>query len=367
MPTSFETRTSLTACIHLPRAGAFVQWLVALWGDTGVEVLQPTPERVQFVLADVGWVALVVEGPRRLYCEVHTTTAALGETMQLSVAETLGEFAEDMAWPDESWDIVWAGQPPRSPAQLQVLEVVSSQPISAQMRRVRLQGEGVCAFVDGGLHVRLVLPTPGQTPVWPTLQSDGRLLWAAGQTRLPRRTYTIRAVDPKGLWMDIDVLLHLDSASASPGASWAEQALPGSSVGLISPASGQAVRASHYLMVADACALPAAARMLETAKPSRPPALLLWVANPAERTAFDLPRHIATPEWICAGIPGESGAEIAQVLDWLAQQDWQRPDTLCWVAGGLPLTQAVRRWMANHRRDHGVDPSLRVLIHTYWR
>lgn len=367
MDTIVETRTPLSACISLPRAAAFVQWLVALWRDKGVEVNQLAPDRVQLVLPEIGWVALEVAGSRQLHCQIQTATAAMGETMQLSVTEYLGEYAEEMAWPDGSWDIVWAGHAPRSPAQLQVLQVVSNRALSPLMRRLRLQGDRVQAFADGGLHVRLVLPVPGQAPAWPVVLGDGRLQWGAGETRLARRTYTIRAIDSEALWMDVDVLLHLDSDAPSPGASWAAQAQPGSSVGVISPASGLALRAAHYVMVADACALPAAARLLQAAAPFGEPALLLWVADASERSAFDVPADVVQPQWICSGEPGASAPEIAQVLDWLAQQDWQRADTVCWVAGGLPLTQAVRRWMAERRQDPTTAPGLRVLVHTYWR
>ncbi|QIL74354.1 siderophore-interacting protein (plasmid) [Diaphorobacter sp. HDW4B] len=358
-----ENSKPLTAQITLPRAAAFVEWLVDHWRDKGVEIRHVEPERVQMVLAEVGMVELQVAGARKLGCAVQTVTLQMGELMQLSLTEHLGEFADEMDWPDGSWNIVWNGQSPRSPAQLHVMNVISNHALTPQMRRVRLQCDDLGAFANAGLHVRMLLPAPGHEPAWPTLTDDGRLQWPPGKPRMARRTYTIRDIDEAASWIDIDVLLHADGDGASPGSVWAENAQPGSSVGVLSPASGLLPRAAHYVLMADACALPAAARMAQMLPADHTTSLLLWVANDAERAAFDVLPTLVQPDWICAGAPGASSPEIARVLDWLARQNYHRPDTVLWVAGGLPLTQAVRRWLA----DQPALPSVRKMIHTYWR
>ena len=361
----------LDALIQLPRAAAFVQWLVSHWRDEGIAVEQPAPERVLLSLAGVGAVELQVTATRQLAVLLRPATPRMGELMQLSLTEHLGEFADEMRWPDGSWHVAWSGQTPRSSAQLQVLQVQSNQAITPCMRRLRLQGEGVLALADGGLHVRMLLPLPGQAPAWPTVQSDGRLQWQPGQPRLPRRTYTIRAIDLEQRWIEVDVLLHRDNESegnginASPGSSWAEQAQPGSAVGVLSPAGGLLLNAARVVLVADACALPAAARMLQAASAGASLDVLLWVADEAEQAALDVEPTSAQIDWICAGKPGASAPEIARVLQWLSQRPWpdSHPDTVLWVAGGLPLTQAVRRWTAEQAILRGV----RTMIHTYWR
>ena len=377
MNTDVEKSAPLIARITLPRVTGFVDWLVGLWRDKGVEIHRIEPERVQLVLAQVGTVELRLSTARQLDCAIQAITPQLGEVLQLSLTEHVGEFADEMAWPDGSWTIVWQGESPRSPAQLQVLQVVSNRALTPQMRRLRLQGGDLSAFVNGGLHVRMLLPQAARQPAsesakepaWPTLLSDGRLQWPVGSSRMPRRTYTIREVGDDASWIDIDVLLHVDDAvdaadgGAAPGSRWAEFAQPGSSVGVLSPPSGMLPRAAHHVLMADACALPAAARMARMLPQEQSPAMLLWVANEAEQAAFDVPSTVARPDWICDGQPGASALEIARVLDWLARQDFQRPETLLWVAGGLPLTQAVRQWAADQPSLAGV----RIMIHTYWR
>jgi len=365
---------ALEARITLPRAAAYVQWLVRHWRDEGVDVEEPAPGEVRLSLADVGVVELTVAATRQLDCRLAPASARMGELMQLSLTEHLAEFADEMAWPDGSWEVVWSGQAPRSPGQLQVLQVCSNRALTPQMRRLRLQGDGVRAFADG-LHVRMLLPIPGEAPAWPEVQQDGRLQWPLGKPRMPRRTYTIRAINFEEQWMDVDVLLHPDAkpdvqadgpaaAGASPGAGWALQAAPGSTVGVLSPAGGLAPRAARRVLVADACALPAAARLVQAAPDTPPSGLLLWVANPQERTAWDVEAASGVdPTWICSGVPGASPAEIDQILRWLALQDWSGADTVLWVAGGLPLTQAVRSWVASQPYLARV----RCMIHTYWR
>ncbi len=372
METFTDTRFCYAACFTLPRASTFVQWLVDLWRDKGVEIRQVTPDAVQLVLAEAGMVSLQLQGTRSINCRVDAISADMGERLQLSLIEFLGEFADNMGWPDGSWGIAWDGQAPRSPAQLQVLHVQSNRAISPRMRRLRLHGD-LGNFANGGLHVRMLLPPceadTGVAPAWPTLQDDGRLQWPPGQARMARRTYTIRDIDVDAAWMDIDVLLHPSGGGAdgepvdAPGSDWAAQARPGNLVGMLSPGSGVLPIAQRYVMVADACALPAAARMLQNLTCGASTALLLWVAQDDERSAFDVPVSRVQPHWICSGEPGASAPEITQVLAWLDQQNWPGSDTVLWVAGGLPLTQAVRRWVA----ETPVLGKVRKMVHTYWR
>ena len=360
---STGTCQPLTATIDLPRAAAFVDWLVAHWRDEGIAV-EHTAEHVRLALADVGVVELAISTTRCITCRLQPATVRMGELMQLSLTEHLAEFADEMRWPEDSWELVWSGQTPRSRAQLQVLQVHSNRALTPHMRRLRLQGPGVQALADGGLHVRMLLPQGDAAPAWPTVLGDGRMRWQGGKPRLPRRTYTIRAIDFDASWIDIDVLLHPAGEAESPGARWAAQAQPGSEVGVLSPAGGLLLRAERLVMVADACAMPAAARMAQAAQ-GKAMALLLWVADAAERAAFDVPPALVQPDWLCTGVPGASAPELAQVLQWLDTQHWHdgSSDTVLWVAGGLRLTQAVRHWAAAQPTLRGV----RTLIHTYWR
>lgn len=363
MDTTASTSSSLQGSITIPRAAAFVQWLTSLWRDKGVGISEPEPDVVLLTLEEVGALQLRVLASRKLECQIDPTTAPMGGLLQLSLTEYLGEYADEIGLPDGSWNIAWEGQAPRSPTQLHILQVVSNRALSPQMRRLRLQCSDIQPFVEAGIHIRMLLPTTGAEPAWPALQEDGRLLWPPGKPRMARRTYTIRAVDVPGSWIDVDVLLHADADGPSPGSLWAEHAVPGSTVGALSPARGLPARAGHHVFVADACALPAAARMVEMLPPDQTVALLLWVAHAQERVTFDVLPSRVQAQWICGGEPGASAPEIAQVLQWLGSQSWHGADTALWIAGGLPLTQAARTWTATQPQLVGVQK----MVHTYWR
>lgn len=377
---SHETMPALqrSATIRVPKAQAFVDWLLQHWREEGVHVTQPQPGHLHLALADVGQVELVLASSRQVDCRLQPVSPRMGDVLQLSLAEHLAEFAEEAGWPEAGWSIHWAGasgEAARSAAQLQVMQVVAATALTPRMRRLRLQGPGVVAL-QGGLHVRLLLPGAdagagaGRDPVWPVVQTDGRLQWPAGQPRWPRRTYTVRTFDVDHHWIEVDALLHAESAAQgdAPGTRWAQQAVVGSPVGVLSPAGGLLPQAGRCVLVADACALPAAARIVQALPHGAAAQVLLWVADAAERAAWGATGAPAQLTWLEGGLPGASQLEIAQVLQWLQQQfaDVHHParsGTVLWVAGGLPLTQAVRRWVAGQPAMAGV----RSLIHTYWR
>ncbi|WP_021027346.1 siderophore-interacting protein [Comamonas sp. B-9] len=356
------------AHIHLPQAGAFVDWLLQHWRDEGIDVSQPQAGTLLLALADVGTARLQQTSASGIDCLLQPVAPRMGELMQLSLAEHLAEFADQMAWVEGSWELVWEGDAPPATSRLQVMRVLSNQALSPRMRRIRLAAGDISAFAPSGLHVRMLLPEPGQAPAWPTLADGNRLHWPAGKPALARRTYTISAMDPEEGWLEVDALLHhgtghSDPHMAGPGAVWAASAEPDSEVGVLSPAGGMVSQAQHCVLVADACALPAAARIAQARRAYPSTTVLLWVSDAQEQAAL-LPAFSGiNVTWLRGGVPGASQLEIAQVLQWLAQQDWHPHDTVLWVAGGLPLTQAVRRSAARL-------PSLvqiKSLVHTYWR
>lgn len=356
------------ACIRLPKTGPFVDWLVQHWREEGIDVAQPETGVVLLALAEVGTVELRQVSNRQLDCVLEPVASRMGELMQLSLSEHISQFADEQAWPEGSWELVWEGSRPRAAAGLQVMRVVSNQVLSPSMRRIRLEAGDLSAFVQGGLHVRMLLPVLGQQPEWPVLLDDGRLQWPLDKPRLARRTYTISAINFEETWLEVDALLHHSPASSdlqtsAPGATWAAGVQPGSEVGVLSPAGGLLPQAAHCVLVADACALPAAARIVNAQPAGSTLQLLLWVTNAQEQAALAPQFAGMHVTWLHGGFPGASQLEIAQVLQWLALQEWQRPDTALWVAGGLPLAQAVRRWVSGQPSL----ASLRSMIHTYWR
>lgn len=362
-----------SAQLQLPDAAAFTRWFAAHLEDEEVQVLHTEPPgSVHLQLDQVGSLELRLTGGSRIACELQAVDGRMAQLMQLSLGEHLQQFAEQLCIPAAQWCIAWesdrdSGSAGDSPS-LNVWRVLSNQVLTPHMRRLRLQAQAQKGFEDlapDGLHVRLLLPTPGAMPQWPLIDADGRLLWPHGAPRLPRRSYTIRARDPRTRAIDIDVLLHAREGGGplAPGARWGMTAAAGDEVGVLSPSGGRVPQADRLILLADACGLPAVARILEDAQPGRQAYAWCWVDSPQECRALpaQLQRHVT---WFCAGRPGASEEGIAAVRAWLQQQDWSQPQgTQLWAAGGQAMAVAIRQWA----RGHAPAASVRRLVSSYWR
>src|SRR5690606_36373167 len=148
-----------------------------------------------------------------------------------------------------------------TPAFFREITVVSSSRIAPHLHRVRFAGVDLERFAHGGLHIRLLLPPEGRSPVWPSLGADGLLAWPSGEDALTVRVYTIRAIDAVAGWIDVDFVLH--PGSDSPAALFAQNAVAGDVIGMIGPGGGHIPEAENLLLLGDDTALPAIARILE--------------------------------------------------------------------------------------------------------
>ncbi|GAB2464011.1 siderophore-interacting protein [Comamonas humi] len=366
----------LHAHLCLPDAAVFTRWFAVHLQEEEVQAHWIAPEgSVRFLLDQVGSLSLQLEGASAIRAELRAADARMAQLMRLSLGEHLQEFADEAGLAAAQWRVDWREEPtgvqsaPAHSPGLHILRVASNTAISPRMRRIRLQAQhpadAPAVFAQGGLHVRMLLPHPGTNPSWPTVDADGRLHWPKGAAPLPRRTYTIRALDAAARSMDIDVLVHGEHGGAelSPGAQWARSARTGDPVAVLSPAGGRLPQAQRLVLVADACALPAAARIVESTQGQVH--ALCWVESQAERAALEgygLGPH--SVDWLCAEHPGQSPQGIAQVLAWLARQDWTQPQGLeLWAAGGHAMGNAIRQWV---RGNPALAP-VRRTIASYWR
>ncbi|HUZ74892.1 MAG TPA: siderophore-interacting protein [Stellaceae bacterium] len=143
-----------------------------------------------------------------------------------------------------------AGRPALSEAEIErrrgrpwTLAVVSAMNIAPRMRRVRLTADNLDAF----------RPRPGQEIVLQIPQ-------AAGEPA--RRHYTIRNFDPQTRAIDVDFVLHGDSAA---GVRWALDARPGQAIDIRGPRGriALAAGADWHLFSGDETALPAIFALVE--------------------------------------------------------------------------------------------------------
>ncbi len=143
--------------------------------------------------------------------------------------------------------------------------------------RVRIAATNLAPFAISGLHLRLLQPPKGRTPVWPTVSDTGRTVWATGEDALHDPVYTIRAIDAVAGWLDVDIFLHGRGRTCR----WASAVRPGDEVGLTGPGGGYLPTARTLVLAGDETALPAIARILETVAADTTGQALILVPSPA--------------------------------------------------------------------------------------
>ncbi len=358
----------MKADVQLPQAQQFIHWFAKHLEDEEVRVEWIAPQgSMRFEIEQVGSVRMLLESSSHIDCELHAANTRMEHLMRLSLAEHLQQFAEMQGLAEADWSLRWRDLSSNEPAvekpRLHRMRVLSNIALTPRMRRITLQADDVTPFLGGGLHVRMLLPQEGRVDVVPTMDDDGRLHWPEGAEPLARRTYTIRAFNQATATIDIDALLHGDGLHAAPGSDWAQSARVNSEVLVLSPAGGRMPTAKRLVLVADACAVPAVARILESLDSTQSASVLCWVAANEERAM--LPAHLAAQvDWIYSGTPGASPEGITAVLDWLAARDWSAPQDLeLWAAGGHAMADAVRRWA----RSASPMKDVRKLVGSYWR
>lgn len=195
----------------------------------------------------------------KLLIELTSPSRSALEMSRTDLAEHLFYFAGE-----NPFSLEWSE--PAVPVTLPNLHhvtVLDAHDISPRMRRVRFSCGDVTPFIGGEMHVQLLVPPHGRTPVWPSYRADGRVNWPDGEDALLVRAYTIRSVDADRGELCIDFLQHPAPGIATPGADFARDAQPGMQVALLGPGSGKLPDADTLFLAGDEAALPAIARIIE--------------------------------------------------------------------------------------------------------
>lgn len=238
-------------------------------------------------------------------------------------------------------------------APFRLLTVIGAEQVKPRMRRVRLAGADMGRFAAlGGLHVRLLLPTPANPdPVWPVQGPDGLPHWPDPARRPAARIYTIRALDVAAGWIDIDFVLH---AADGIAADWARAAAPGDTVGVIGPLGRPLKAADWYGLAADESGLPALARILEGLPLSAQGEALILAQDETEQQNLSAPTGVRL-RWFFRS-RGESLVVAARNLTFPTDQS-----VYGWFAGEASDVEALRPiWKAALGAD-------RCVVAAYWR
>lgn len=157
------------------------------------------------------------------------------------------------------------------------MTVIGTERIGCHMQRLRLSGDDLGRFdTFENLHIRLYVPeTRKNQPLEPVLGYNGRT--QAPASGYSMRYYTIRRINAKEGWMDIDFVLH---DAVGPACTFARQACIGDMCGISGPCGLSVRPADTYLLAGDETALPAIARILEGCIPEKRGCVLIKTHDP---------------------------------------------------------------------------------------
>lgn len=226
---------------------------------------------------DFGSGTITTEGARfsvKLNCVDENTLVAV----KSMVAEHLIEFTGDKSL-DFSWQGDGAGQ--RNIRNLHEMRVVRGYNITPRMRRLVLRCDNIGPLMTGGLHIRLLLPPKGRTPVWPTLAANGSFSWPTGDDTLEVRVYTIRRGFADRNEIEVDFVMH--DGDNMPGANFGANAVEGDLIGVIGPGGGVAPDCERYVLAGDETALPVISRIVEEMPAGRKVTVFMEIADAAEQ------------------------------------------------------------------------------------
>jgi NADPH-dependent ferric siderophore reductase len=232
------------------------------------------------------------------------------------------------------WDHVATGA---LPPNLDVAHVASVSRISPNFSRVRVVGQGLQRFGDGGLHFRLLLAQAGRAPIWPRIGADGRTVWAEGDDALHRPVYTTRAFDPAGKWLDFDVFLHHGGRVTD----WTGSAVAGDPVGLMGPSGSDVPQAAWVGLFGDETAMPAIARILAVLHQGTVGHAFVLLGDLADAQPLQHPTGI-TLYWLTRG----TGGDLIGALRGLTLPE---TDRYVWFASEATEASAARCYLREER------------------
>jgi NADPH-dependent ferric siderophore reductase len=206
--------------------------------------------------------------------------------------------------------------------------------------------------------VNLLVPRVGdESPRWPRVARDGRIVWPEGAHGVALRSYTARRQDPDAGEVEIDFVLHGDG----PAAAWAGAATVGTPLGVAGAGSMGERAAAQLLLVGDETALPAITRILGAASPSTRGLAVVEVADAAEEQPIHAPDGVEM-RWLHRD--GTPPGESTLLVDAVAALDpFDGDDVFAWVGAESAAVRAIRadlrgRWGLGRAQHHAIG---------YWR
>ena len=272
--------------------------------------------------------------------------------------------------------------------------------LTSHFVRVTFTGAEFATFGTDQLdqRVKIVFPVAGHGVTDFGSDPDWYTAWRAlpEAERGPFRTYTVRAVRPAELELDVDFVAHGDGG---PAARWLATASAGDEVTIVGP-DARSIHsavgidwhpgtATHVLLAGDETATPAICAIIESLAPHI--TVRAFIEVPGADDTFDLP---GAPEqsqvtWLVRGddVPLEqavrdwaaadprffasalaTAAQELEEIDVDTETLWDSPEEstgefYAWIAGESAMIKSLRRFLVT---ETGIDRK-RVAFMGYWR
>jgi len=242
--------------------------------------------------------------------------------------------------------------------QLCILHVVRAYDLTPHMRRIVLGGQDLATFDVPhnalGPYIKLLIPPNGIEPEWPSLGSDGRLIWPALDRRPVMRTYSVRRFDKAARELHVDFVMHGDRGVAS---AWAARAKTGDRIGLWGPGCITTQNIDWYLFAGDHTALPAIAFILENLPPTARGEAFIEIPDPSEKQRFCKPSGIGI-RWLVHDGATSALQEAVKAASWP-----EGSRVFVWAGAECATARSIR---AHMRKKTGLDRrQMHILNH--WR
>jgi NADPH-dependent ferric siderophore reductase len=239
-----------------------------------------------------------------------------------------------------------------------IATVTAVERITPRMARITLGGEAVAGFPDEQPGEILTLIWPAEGHDAPVLPQDG-WRFPPGTPEQHARNYTIRAYDPAGPAITIDIVLHGDHSVASR---WGGSVQPGARIGFAGPRVHfyDDPDADYTLLAGDETALPAIAATLERLPSGHRALAYIEVADAQERQPLE-PACDAQVVWIHRD--GEPAGRCPKLLEALRAAALPQGRAKVWVAGESLAVRALRE----HLRDERGLPIGPMQAIGYWK
>ncbi|MBT9370872.1 siderophore-interacting protein [Rhizobium sp. CSW-27] len=289
----------------------------------------------------------------RLLIDLASPSDQALQMARIMLAEHMFYFAGD-----NPLDLQWSAPAPLGTiANLHHVTVTGAQDITPHMRRVRFSCTDPAPFLDGNMHVRVLIPPRDRQPVWPGIRDDGRISWPEGEDALVVRVYTIRKVDLQTGEVWIDFFQHPMPGVATPGADFARDARPGDRIALLGPGGGGRPEAQSLLLIGDETALPAILRILEELPAGATAEAIIEVMNADEEQAVCSHGDVSI-RWIHRQTEGRTTALREAAKQAIAASP---ADRYIWIACEKDDVRALRPLLKGPEREKG-----RSYLAWYW-